>query len=47
MLVRKGGITRQIDDKRLQEYKDKGFEPVAAKEARQPKEPDSKAPTEK
>jgi hypothetical protein len=31
MLVQKGGITREIDPGRLQEYKDKGYMPVEAK----------------
>ena len=28
MLIRKGGITRDIDERRLQDYKAKGYEPV-------------------
>lgn len=28
MLVKKGGISREIDEKRLEEYREKGYEPV-------------------
>jgi len=31
MLIQKGGITRNVDDKRLQEYKDKGYAAVEEK----------------
>lgn len=34
MLIQKGGILRDIDEKRLQEYKDKGYQPVQNKPAR-------------
>lgn len=33
MLIQKGGITRNIDGKRLSEYKAKGYAPVAAQAA--------------
>lgn len=37
MLVQKGGITRDIDPKRLQEYRDKGYAPMPVKaEAKRP-----------
>lgn len=28
MLIRKGGIIREIDEKRLQDYKNKGYEVI-------------------
>lgn len=28
MLIRKGGITRDVDERRLQDYRAKGYEPV-------------------
>ena len=34
MLIRKGGITREIDEKHLQEYRDKGYLPVEHKPVR-------------
>lgn len=34
MLIQKGGILRDIDEKRLQEYKDKGYLPVQSKTVR-------------
>lgn len=33
MLVQKGGITRSIDDKRLTEYKRRGYTPLEVKKA--------------
>lgn len=32
MLIMKGGIRRNIDEKRLQEYRDKGYTAVEEKE---------------
>lgn len=37
MLIRKGGITRDIDEKDLQEYRNKGYIPVENKRPRGPK----------
>lgn len=37
MLVKKGGISRNINEKRLAEYKEKGFTP--AKDAKDAKAP--------
>ncbi len=37
MLIRKGGITRDIDEKDLQEYRNKGYIPVENKRPRSPK----------
>ena len=34
MLIQKDGITREIDPKNLQEYKDKGYVPVEKKPVR-------------
>lgn len=34
MLIRKGGITRDINPKNLQAYKDKGYTPVEEKKPR-------------
>lgn len=33
MLIKKGGITRNIDENRLHEYKAKGYAPLEAPEA--------------
>lgn len=48
MLVKKGGISRNIDEKRLYEYKAKGYAPVKEPEqdaANKPaKEPEQKVP---
>lgn len=40
MLIKKGGICREIDEKNLQEYKDKGYAPAEEK-------PKDKKPVEK
>lgn len=43
MLIQKGGITRNIDENRLHEYKAKGFAPVGAETPKaQPKKPTAK-----
>lgn len=53
MLIKKGGITRNIDESRLHEYKAKGYAPLEAPEAapasaatggeeKQPKKPNAK-----
>lgn len=49
MLIQKGGITRNIDGKRLPEYKAKGYTPVAVQAAssapkgnKQPKKDEAK-----
>lgn len=34
MLIKKGGITRNIDEMRLHEYNAKGYEPFAEEDAR-------------
>ena len=48
MLVKKGGISRNIDERRLHEYKAKGYAPVKEPEqdaANKPaKEPEQKEP---
>ena len=49
MLIRKGGITRSIDNNRLHEYKAKGYTPVTVQAAsaapkgnKQPKKDEAK-----
>lgn len=39
MLVKKGGISRNIDEKRLYEYKAKGYAPVKEPEQNVPNKP--------
>ena len=45
MLVKKGGISRNIDEKRLHEYTAKGYVPAKEPEQKEPaKEPEQKVP---
>lgn len=37
MLIKKDGVTRNIDSKRLQEYKEKGYTPAENKADKPPK----------
>ena len=46
MLVEKGGISRNIDEKRLHEYKAKGYAPAKEPEQKEPKKP-AKEPEQK
>ena len=39
MLVKKGGISRNIDEKRLHEYKAKGYAPAKEPEQKVPNKP--------
>ena len=39
MLVKKGGISRNIDEKRLYEYTAKGYAPVKEPEQKEPNKP--------
>lgn len=42
MLIIKDGISREIDEKNLQEYRDKGYIPVEAKNTPKAKEKPAK-----
>ena len=46
MLVKKGGISRNIDEKRLYEYTAKGYAPVKEPEQKEPNTP-AKEPKQK
>lgn len=46
MLIQKGGVSRNVDEKRVHEYKAKGYTPVKATEQKEPKEP-GKTPEQK
>lgn len=42
MIVKKGGISRLIDEKNLQEYRDKGYTPVEVENTPKTKEKPAK-----
>lgn len=46
MLVRKGGITREVDETRLQEYREKGYCAPKAEEPK-PEQPKAEPPKAK
>ena len=46
MLIAKGGITRNIDEDRLHEYKAKGYEPVTGRKTA-PRVPQGEKPLER